>query len=576
MLENRIQTLKNTFTSHERQEVPRRRGRQKRSWIPWGGKLLKTVFGTATEGDLVGLRQAVRRLQARQDSIVQILDDSLTMVNKSNEHINANSDAINMLRNCTDGLYQRFRQFSQFTEGMKLDLYLRRLAEAFETTLDQLEFSILQVEERIDLIHFDLEQALQEKLTVTLIDPDDLRTILDSIAGSLPPSMQLLNYEGNNILWYYKHLPVTVIPDEGSVHILTVIPLIYTEEQYTLYEVVNIPVPVLNSNLSRKAQVESQFMAVKGDDVAYALVSTKDAIECKMYDLGYCPLQQLNKQFYDAKTCISSLYTGDEQDIADFCIFELSDSVQFPIMRHLVHGNWLMATSVDFEISVRCPDQTMRIKIPVTAPSTVVSIQSGCTATTPFGRLYSFFHKQTSRNNLAARYLKLDVGANFTAIEAKNATYVYRSKTQKPLPTLPRTLGKIRDNTVGKLKNDLDKLRHNTIFISGEDSLNIIIVAVVAGIITLAGIIIGIVLLLRYCKTDNDNGNDKKSTSKSKKSKLKSKERAVSYSKADPEVVVVAEHGEPEEERGLALLEALQEHHRYHGASSLSIAQQQF
>ena len=67
---------------------------------------------------------------------------------------------------------------------------------------------------------------MRGQLSTTLIRPAELRSILNDISHRLPNSLKLNEFERQKIMWYYKMLPVTVIPDNNKIHIITVIPLI--------------------------------------------------------------------------------------------------------------------------------------------------------------------------------------------------------------------------------------------------------------------------------------------------------------------------------------------------------------
>ena len=67
--------------------------KKKRSLLPWGGDLLKSLFGTATESDLDGLRKQLRRISGNQNELVHVVENSLTMINKTNTFSKQNKQA---------------------------------------------------------------------------------------------------------------------------------------------------------------------------------------------------------------------------------------------------------------------------------------------------------------------------------------------------------------------------------------------------------------------------------------------------------------------------------------------------
>ena len=94
----------------------------KRSLLPWGGDLLNSLFGTATESDLDGIRNQLTSLSANQNDLVHVVENSLTMVNKTNTVTAQNRQAINTMS-------QNFADLSNKLSGLR-NLMLNQAREA--------------------------------------------------------------------------------------------------------------------------------------------------------------------------------------------------------------------------------------------------------------------------------------------------------------------------------------------------------------------------------------------------------------------------------------------------------------
>ena len=86
--------------------------KNKRSLLPWGGDLLNSLFGTATESDLDGIRNQLTSLSANQNDLVHVVENSLTMVNKTNTVTAQNRQAINTMS-------QNFADLSNKLSGLR-------------------------------------------------------------------------------------------------------------------------------------------------------------------------------------------------------------------------------------------------------------------------------------------------------------------------------------------------------------------------------------------------------------------------------------------------------------------------
>ena len=71
-----------------------------------------------------------------------------------------------------------------------------------------------------------------------------LRSILTDISHWLPNSLKWTEFERQKIMWYYKMLPVTVIPYSNKIHVITVIPLKSLESLFTPDRIAVVPLQI--------------------------------------------------------------------------------------------------------------------------------------------------------------------------------------------------------------------------------------------------------------------------------------------------------------------------------------------
>ena len=67
------------------------------SLLPWGGDLLSSIFGVATKSNLNALRKQLGNIAINQNEVVHIVENSLSMINKTNAHVSQNRKATNRL-----------------------------------------------------------------------------------------------------------------------------------------------------------------------------------------------------------------------------------------------------------------------------------------------------------------------------------------------------------------------------------------------------------------------------------------------------------------------------------------------
>ena len=279
----------------------------KRSLLPWGGDLLNSLFGTATESDLDGIRNQLTSLSANQNDLVHVVENSLTMVNKTNTVTAQNRQAINTMS-------QNFADLSNKLSGLRnLMLNQARMYELKTSLTNQVALvtnlvnnNLQKISNMVYRLDNELSQALQGVLPTTFIDQSELVSILTEISDAVPDSLTLKNFEDVNILWYYKNLPVTVLLDHNKIHVLTVIPLIPLESLFTLYRVVAVPLPILNTIQSSEITLDGTHFAVSGRGNAYVILDEDEMAKCTKSEMTYCPLHRAAMNLARAPSCLAS------------------------------------------------------------------------------------------------------------------------------------------------------------------------------------------------------------------------------------------------------------------------------
>ena len=69
--------------------------------------------------------------------------------------------------------------------------------------------------------------------------------------------------------WYYRHLPVLVIPGRSVFYLVTVFPLVQPSDSYQLYQAVTVPVSSNTSSLAATYKLESEMIGIAKDKAHY-------------------------------------------------------------------------------------------------------------------------------------------------------------------------------------------------------------------------------------------------------------------------------------------------------------------
>ena len=468
--------------------------RSKRSLLPWAGDLLGSLFGTATKADMAQLRNQINSIASNKNELVHVVQNSLTIVNKTNNIVANNRRSLNLLTAANNKLDKKMRILhNTLIDRTRIqDIKLQMTSKVFGMT-NAISRTLRKLTNMVNQLATNMDNALRNQLSTTLITPGHLRDVLHGISKRIPNSLTLKRYDGNSIAWYYKHLPITVIPGQSKIHLVSVIPLIPVESLYTLYRVVVLPIPIASKQLASEVVVEGTHFAVSRQGNSYVVLDEDELLKCQTTDTTYCPLNRAAMNLARMPSCLGSLYLTDQDGITKNCPVKITNNYNFPIFRHLVKGKWMVATDKPVNIHQKC-DTLGGISTPisVTDPVQVITLTSGCTGYTEYAKLSPYFYKSSSDPADLIEYQKLNVGSELIPIwnlKSSNYTYDYQLINAKPsLSQLPE----FENVDMGALLSQLDNIDKNNIIMSNSPVWKVITITVgctlVAMFLVLAGI----------------------------------------------------------------------------------------
>jgi len=140
-LETKLQTFKQVLPKLE----PRR------CLINFGGAMLKALFGTAVDADIISLHNNFAELQSRQQDIVHSVANQLTYMKKLDTVTSVNADAIanlsGIIRDDMIKSHDIFREITRDILWLNMTIYCQ---SALFMTFRQLVLAVLQLTEQLD------------------------------------------------------------------------------------------------------------------------------------------------------------------------------------------------------------------------------------------------------------------------------------------------------------------------------------------------------------------------------------------------------------------------------------------
>ena len=236
---------------------------------------------------------------------------------------------------------------------LHVDYLLDRLTEC-ETVLHS----------QITRLHDIFNVMIQGRITPTLVNPEDIRSVLDEITKKIPVNLQL-SFENNFNIWHvYKYSATMLILHEHEIHLVIKIPLADRDTPVSLIRAYDIPVPLsrnatddTNREIFAQYDLQTRYMAISG---GYIKDLTKTEYDNCAYAAGcFCTALTHMVAIDHAESCLFALYEENNNNIQKFCSVRFSEK-HLPYVQALTESQWYIATHDQLELAVTCPHRCYR------------------------------------------------------------------------------------------------------------------------------------------------------------------------------------------------------------------------
>ena len=289
--------------------------RQKRTLIPIVGDAVSWLFGLVTESHLSNIRKNIANLAVNQQQIMHVVEESISVLNMSRIQIAENRQAIlglvkslhwldHKLENLVNELRKEIYEARYFIE-MKLDLIIGEIKDMLQKAMFYLEHLRTQ-----------LNFLSLGRLNPSAISLSNLRALLLAIKAHLPPTLALTGDPKQDLWLFYRQLRSSALLDEKRIVVIIKIPLLYVHNQYEIYQVFNLPIPVENlqtdnvnaPDMITKYNLESEGLMIDKSKTRYALLTRAETEICSDSSVKYCNVQSPIYPVNLARLCVVNLF----------------------------------------------------------------------------------------------------------------------------------------------------------------------------------------------------------------------------------------------------------------------------
>jgi hypothetical protein len=231
-------------------------------------------------------------------------------------------------------------------------------------SLDIVTMSLLNLATDVSKFEFALFALTGGTLSYDLVDPSNLKSILDEIKTHLTFGLHLpTEPEVANLFHYYTKLKVHITEISEQLFAVVTIPLINQQSIYDLYKISTFPANIGRTNSFMTITPEAEYLLVDQDRRKYALANPQDLKECVAFKNLIC---QLTLPIYNVKpgSCMLDIFLKETQqeEIPSSCE-ALIGSTKREIFIHLRNDLWLFSVPKETVGTISCYNNTERERI---------------------------------------------------------------------------------------------------------------------------------------------------------------------------------------------------------------------
>ena len=412
--------------------------RSQRSLIPIIGQLMSTLFGTVSENDLENINRNIKALAGNQKQIIHDLDVSLSVLNLTRMQVSENRRSIMDLIIVVQKLDRKIFDLQQVFSAkfVRLEQFVHTYLQ-FQMILDEIKQTTQDAVFYLESLKSELNMLSMQHLSTNTISPKDLKELLIEVESKLPNNFELPRNPRKDIWYFYKTLTSITYLEDKEIRIVLKIPLINTKEEYEVYRIYNLPLPMATkqTNIMLKYTFETDMLMVSKDRSKFSLLTESAFHMCNSFHYRFCNPETVFYQANINRFCVVALFMQNQRDIKTFCKQTVILDQKLPLTSYLSYGLWIVVTNVPLTFTINCQSHKPKTyDIKIESPFGIIKLNNTCKASNKYLQLPEYFgkHSYFERSDPLQALLKLHNITNFSIWNDSKTDFVKLKSLKLP------------------------------------------------------------------------------------------------------------------------------------------------
>lgn len=381
--------------------------RTKRGLFNIFGSALQFLTGTATEKDINAVKQSIHKVSETQEILSHVVEDAISILNITRDATIENRNTIQALITAVDNLDDKLSHaINELDEKiLRVDNFLQIYLHV-DFMVQELREVVLKGSILYDHLQIQLNALSLSHLTPSVIQPFRLAEVLRDIENNLPPLLKLPFDINDNIWQYYRYTSCSGIVDNDQIIVILKLPLLHEYEQFEVYEIMSIPLPMANSSLFEQTdtrvnlmtyQIEGFGLAINKQRTRYAVLNEQELMSCSDRNINYCHIRSAVYNVGLSNSCILHLFLQNNDEISRYCHKQVQTGQKLPMAQYISHGAWVLINTKSLRLALTCPESTVSVEaIKTSPPLDVIRLPQSCSATGDFVNLNAYYQDESS------------------------------------------------------------------------------------------------------------------------------------------------------------------------------------
>lgn len=362
-------------------------GRSRRGLINLGGKILHVLFGVAENEDLEQVQHSEDLTKMKTASLIHIEEEHLTVTRELSRKAERNHQELGRV---SQEVYENITSLmNHFLTTNRKTAELDNLLHVYmntSTALEELELATFKALLDLRKIVQCLNDAANDKLSMNLISPLELRKILLKVRSSLPSGLELVfGTDISTVLKFYQLIKTCAVTSGEVIKILLTVPLSSIGRRFDMFQALALPVKNFHTNVTVRYQLDSSILLFSKDRDRYSTLQEAMLDQCNQVgSLTLCPAFSPLYARHEP-SCLSSLFLGEVRLAQQHCtrLVLTKDPPDAWVWRQS-DNSWIYSLSAERRFVSQCKaaDQTTVEELTLHGTGVMQAIK-GCTLSHP-------------------------------------------------------------------------------------------------------------------------------------------------------------------------------------------------